>query len=131
MPASTPQSWIARCAGVQNVSRPMERCQEMSHWPPIMAEVTAKTEHQTYQGTRSTAERTSTDARVAEEIEVVVDAMLSLCTFLIIALFPGFGEFRRGLSLGFKVLRRRALSVFRGPLDALDHDSLHRCPLPL
>src|SRR5579883_2362484 len=39
------------CAGVQNVSRPMERCQEISQWPPIMAEVTARTAHQIYQGT--------------------------------------------------------------------------------
>src|SRR5579862_336801 len=67
---------MAMWAGVQNVSRPMERCQEMSHWPPIMAEVTARTEHQTYQGTRSTAERT--DVAGTEAIVVVVDAMLSL-----------------------------------------------------
>jgi hypothetical protein len=52
---------MAMWAGVQNVSRPMERCQEMSHWPPIMAEVTPKTAHQTYQGTRWTDSRT--DAR--------------------------------------------------------------------
>jgi hypothetical protein len=51
-----------------------------------MAEVTPRTEHQTYQGTRSTAERTLADAVVTEEIEVVVDAMLSLCSSLIIAL---------------------------------------------
>ncbi len=37
-------------AGVQNVSRPMERCQEISQWTPVMAQVTAATEHQTYQG---------------------------------------------------------------------------------
>src|SRR5271156_508949 len=39
------------CAGVQNESRPIERCQETSHAPPIEAEVTATTPHQTYQGT--------------------------------------------------------------------------------
>ena len=38
------------CAGVQNVSRPMERCQEISQCVPTMAEVTAMTEHHTYQG---------------------------------------------------------------------------------
>ena len=30
IPASTPQSWMATWAGVQNVSRPIEMCQEMS-----------------------------------------------------------------------------------------------------
>ena len=63
----------------------MERCQEISHWPPIMAEVTPKTAHQTYHGTRSAAVRT--DAVEMDRIEVVVDAMQSLCTSLIIAFF--------------------------------------------
>jgi hypothetical protein len=36
-------------AGVQKVSRPMERCQEMSQWTPVMAQVMAATAHQTYQ----------------------------------------------------------------------------------
>ena len=40
-------------AGVQKVSRPMERCQEMSQWMPVMAQVTAATAHQTYQGTKT------------------------------------------------------------------------------
>jgi hypothetical protein len=39
-----------------------------------MAEVTAKMEHQTYQGTRSTAAR----ADVTEEIEAVVVAIVPL-----------------------------------------------------
>jgi hypothetical protein len=43
---------MAMWAGVQKVSRPMERCQEMSHWPPIMAEVTPKTAAQTYRRRR-------------------------------------------------------------------------------
>src|SRR5712692_6534631 len=38
------------CAGVQNVSRPMERCQAMSQCIPTMADVTATTAHQTYHG---------------------------------------------------------------------------------
>ncbi len=58
------------CAGVQNVSRPIERCQEISHWPPIIAELTARTEHHTYQGTRSVVvARTELDAR--ESIVVI------------------------------------------------------------
>ncbi|SRR5260370_20058756 len=42
---------MARWAGVQKVSRPMERCQETSHAPPMVAEVMARAPHQTYQGT--------------------------------------------------------------------------------
>ena len=41
---------MAICAGVQNVSRPIDRCQEISQCVPTMAEVTAMTEHHTYQG---------------------------------------------------------------------------------
>src|ERR1700675_3798836 len=51
MAAITPQAWIARCAGVQKVSRPIERCQETSHAPPILAEVTAIAPNHRYQGT--------------------------------------------------------------------------------
>src|SRR5262252_5966070 len=51
IPARTPQKWMARCAGVQNVSRPIERCQEISQCTPIMADVTAATAHQMGQGT--------------------------------------------------------------------------------
>jgi hypothetical protein len=39
-------------AGVQKLSRPMERCQETSHAPPIVEEVTARAPVQMYQGTR-------------------------------------------------------------------------------
>src|ERR1700733_3110443 len=42
---------MAMWAGVQKVSRPMERCQETSHAPPIEAEGTASAPHQAYQGT--------------------------------------------------------------------------------
>jgi hypothetical protein len=45
-------------AGVQKLSRPMERCQETSHAPPIEAEVTARTPVQMYQGTELASERT-------------------------------------------------------------------------
>ena len=42
---------MAMCAGVQKLSRPMERCQETSHDPPMLAEVTASAPAQMYQGT--------------------------------------------------------------------------------
>src|ERR1700761_2614680 len=42
---------MAMCAGVQKVSRPMERCHETSQAPPMEEEVTAKAPHQMYQGT--------------------------------------------------------------------------------
>src|ERR1700685_2271347 len=41
---------MAIWAGVQNESRPIERCQAISQCTPIMAEVTPKTESQMYQG---------------------------------------------------------------------------------
>src|SRR5882724_13441194 len=37
-------------AGVQNVSRPIERCHEMSQWIPTIAEVSASTHSQMCQG---------------------------------------------------------------------------------
>src|SRR5580658_2060943 len=45
-----PQSWMRRCAGVQNVSRPTLSCQEMSQTPPTTLEATARTFDQMYQG---------------------------------------------------------------------------------
>src|SRR5580658_9002610 len=42
---------MAMCAGVQKLSRPMERCHEISQCAPTIAEVTARTEHQIYHGT--------------------------------------------------------------------------------
>src|SRR5277367_2794661 len=44
---------MAMWAGVQKVSRPMLRCQETSQAPPMLADVTARTPHQTYQGTEA------------------------------------------------------------------------------
>ncbi len=55
--ASTPQAWIIRCAGVQKLSRPIERCQETSHAPPMVAQVTAIAPVQMYQGTADARER--------------------------------------------------------------------------
>src|SRR2546427_761887 len=42
---------MSRCAGVQNVSRPMDICQEISQYPPMTTETTAAKSDQTYQGT--------------------------------------------------------------------------------
>src|SRR2546430_6312013 len=42
---------MAACAGVQNVSRPIERCQEMSRMMPTFALVAATSVAATYQGT--------------------------------------------------------------------------------
>src|SRR5271169_7106067 len=55
-PPSTPQSWIAKWAGVQNVSRPMDWCQATSQYPPIMSEVMATSMHQIAAGMRKVAE---------------------------------------------------------------------------
>src|ERR1700761_2164472 len=51
MAATTPQTWMAMWAGVQNVSRPIDRCQETSQAPPMEDEVMARTPAQMYQGT--------------------------------------------------------------------------------
>ena len=64
---------MAICAGVQNVSRPIERCHEISQWPPIMAEVTARTEHQIYQGIPC-----GEDEAVLEKVEAAAIAPLKL-----------------------------------------------------
>lgn len=50
-PVSTAPNWIAICAGVQNVSRPIPVCQEMSQYKPNVVDVTARAADQTYQGT--------------------------------------------------------------------------------
>src|SRR5437762_1536571 len=55
---------MAMCAGVQKVSRPMLRCQEISHCPPTTAEVVAMSPAQRYQGMAST--RSKTDAAVRD-----------------------------------------------------------------
>src|SRR5580692_2395656 len=51
------------CAGVQNVSRPMDMCQEMSHGPPIIPLTTPATMHQIVHGTDSTRAPTPAPAR--------------------------------------------------------------------
>src|SRR5215469_8303061 len=67
--AITPQAWIAMCAGVQKVSRPMERCQDTSHAPPMEAEVTASAPHHRYQGTRAVVDTTWVETRAACGVE--------------------------------------------------------------
>src|SRR5579863_6458821 len=61
------------CGVVQNVSRPMLSCQEMSHAPPITLEITAMTQDHTYQGIDSAASETWAAVRActwdATEIE--------------------------------------------------------------
>ena len=44
---------MAMCAGVQKVSRPMDRCQETSQAPPMEEDVMATTPAQIYQGMRA------------------------------------------------------------------------------
>ena len=50
-PARMPPKWINKWGAVQNVSRPILSCQEMSQTPPNEAEVTASAHAQMYQGT--------------------------------------------------------------------------------
>src|SRR5580700_3282593 len=57
-PPSAAQSWIAKWAGVQNVSRPMDWCQATSQYPPIMSEVMATSMHQIAAGMRKVPEVT-------------------------------------------------------------------------
>src|SRR5580704_1741718 len=59
-----PQSWMRRCAGVQNVSRPTLSCQEMSHTPPTTLQATAATLHQMYQGMERVLAETRSAVRV-------------------------------------------------------------------
>src|SRR5262252_7309390 len=52
-PPNTAPNWINKCAGVQNVSRPIVMCQEMSQYNPVVIESDASTEVQAYQGIAS------------------------------------------------------------------------------
>src|SRR4051812_34926963 len=42
-PAINPPAWMTRCAGVQNVSRPIDMCHEMSQYTPIITHSAANT----------------------------------------------------------------------------------------
>src|SRR6266853_376939 len=61
------------CGVVQNVSRPILSCQEISHAPPTTLDITAMRQDQTYQGTESVAAESSDTDRArtwdATEIE--------------------------------------------------------------
>src|SRR5208282_2997082 len=64
IPTSTPVIWIMMCAGVQNVSRPIDMCHEISHGPPIIPLATPATMHQIVHGTLSTRARAPTRADI-------------------------------------------------------------------
>ena len=51
-PAMMPPAWIRRCAGVQNVSRPIDMCHEMSQYTPARMQVTDASDVHTNQGGR-------------------------------------------------------------------------------
>src|SRR5580704_3914768 len=53
------------CAGVQNESRPIDMCQEISHGPPIIPHATPATMHQIVHGTDSTFDAIPTPMRAA------------------------------------------------------------------
>ncbi len=59
------------CAGVQNVSRPMERCQEISQCVPTIAEVTARTAHHTYHGIARTGPGTEPEAILFSDNQII------------------------------------------------------------
>src|SRR5437016_9808192 len=70
---------MSRCAGVQNVSRPMDMCQEISQYPPMTTETTAAKSDQTYQGTAANSPRAgirgevcATDSSVEATIKLKV-----------------------------------------------------------
>src|SRR5438477_7376923 len=64
---------MAACAGVQKVSRPIERCQEMSQMMPTFALVAATSVAATYQG-RCAA---SGGARVAGAAAAVIGVLVT------------------------------------------------------
>src|SRR5262245_35170083 len=43
IPAIKPPAWMSKCAGVQNVSRPIDMCHEMSQYTPTITHVAANT----------------------------------------------------------------------------------------
>jgi hypothetical protein len=56
----------------------MERCHETSHAPPMVADVTASTPHQTYQGTVGA----SAEARVIVDVAIKTSQNLNESYFL-------------------------------------------------
>ena len=64
MPAIRPPAWISRCAGVQNESRPIDMCHEMSQYTPTITHAAANTA--VYACQPSTPTTAVADARVDE-----------------------------------------------------------------
>jgi hypothetical protein len=75
---------MAMCAGVQNESRPMDMCHEMSQYPPITTDTTAAKSAQMYQGTESsfagaeTAVLLSTGGRTDSVVAMVMVGLASV-----------------------------------------------------
>src|SRR5277367_5917840 len=67
---------MPRCAGVQNVSLPMDMCQEMSQYKPTTVDVTASAELHTYQGTAAAS--AAATARVGAEVIEIPCAIFKL-----------------------------------------------------
>src|SRR5260370_1072453 len=66
--ASKAPNWIARCAGVQNVSRPMVMCQEMSQYSPKTMEVMAPAPANKGQGTQAVEVCAGADAEIGRAV---------------------------------------------------------------
>jgi hypothetical protein len=64
---------MAKCGAVRNASRPIERCHEMSHCAPIIADVTASTDPATGQGI---AVRSLASSRGVAAALMLIDASL-------------------------------------------------------
>src|SRR5689334_21134117 len=60
---------MSTCAGVQKLSRPMERCHEISQCTPVIAQVTAATAHHTYQGTATVTVRAKTEVAKTQTLD--------------------------------------------------------------
>jgi hypothetical protein len=58
-PATIAPKWMHKCAGVQNVSRPIDMCHEISQNRPTVVAVTAIAEDHTYQGIEAARSRTA------------------------------------------------------------------------
>src|ERR1700682_3383692 len=62
------------CAGVQKLSRPMERCHETSQCAPIATEVTARVTHHRYQGMRRVCANTCGLFEATETVAIVLSS---------------------------------------------------------
>jgi hypothetical protein len=92
----------------------MERCQETSHAPPMVAEVTASTPHQTYQGTVGA----SAEARVVVDVAIKTSQNLNE-SYSYTAAFAGRSQSSSSRSACGSWLRRPN-SFFADRADACD-----------